>query len=136
MDKQRAIAILLNKLEEWDTKSKKDGYEYEENFVDVMQGLNHELFQLSLGELPKDRNKKKVQTQLGTVISSKKHLICPKGKFQQSTFLQKTAVSLGCNHTFAESSELIAFFTKSSLSAKQVERLCHHYGESLEQLPL
>jgi hypothetical protein len=59
MDKQRAIAILLNKLEEWDTKSKKDGYEYEENFVDVMQGLNHELFQLSLGELPKDRNKKK-----------------------------------------------------------------------------
>ncbi|MFT5913865.1 MAG: hypothetical protein ACI81T_000349, partial [Bacteroidia bacterium] len=27
MDKQRAIAILLNKLEEWDTKSKKDGYE-------------------------------------------------------------------------------------------------------------
>jgi hypothetical protein len=59
MDKQRAVAILLDKLEDWDKKSKNDGYEYEENFIDVMLDLNHELFQLSLGELPKDRNKKK-----------------------------------------------------------------------------
>jgi hypothetical protein len=59
MDKQRAVAILLDKLEDWDKKSKNDGYEYEENFIDVMRDLNHELFQLSLGELPKDRNKKK-----------------------------------------------------------------------------
>lgn len=59
MDKQRAVAILLDKLEDWDKKSKNDGYEYEENFIDMMRDLNHELFQLSLGELPKDRNKKK-----------------------------------------------------------------------------
>lgn len=59
MDKQKATAILLKKIDEWESKPKKDGYEYEKSFIEVMQSLNEELLQLSVGELPKDRNIKK-----------------------------------------------------------------------------
>lgn len=59
MNKEQAISILLNKLSEWESKPKTDGYEYEKSFSEVMQGLSAELFQLSVGALPKDRNLKK-----------------------------------------------------------------------------
>jgi hypothetical protein len=59
MDKQKATEILLKKIEEWESKPKSDGYEYEKSFIEVMQGLNEELLQLSVGDLPKDRNVKK-----------------------------------------------------------------------------
>lgn len=59
MDRQKAIEILLKKIDEWEQKPKIDGYTYEKSFIEVMQGLNEELLQLSVGELPQDRNKKK-----------------------------------------------------------------------------
>lgn len=59
MDKDKAIEILLQKITEWENKPKTDGYEYEKSFIEVMRGLNEDLFQLSVGELPKDRNSKK-----------------------------------------------------------------------------
>lgn len=59
MDKEKATAILLKKIEEWESKPKTDGYEYEKSFIEVMQSLNAELLQLSVGELPQDRNAKK-----------------------------------------------------------------------------
>jgi len=59
MDKEKAIEILLKKIAEWENKPKNDGYEYEKNFIDVMRGLNEELLQLSVGDVPRDRNFKK-----------------------------------------------------------------------------
>lgn len=59
MDKLKATEILLQKIEEWDSKPKKDGYEYEKSFLEVMNGLEQELFQLSVGDIPQDRNQKK-----------------------------------------------------------------------------
>ena len=59
MDKDKATEILLQKLSEWENKPKADGYEYEKSFIEVMRGLNEELFQLSVGEVPQDRNLKK-----------------------------------------------------------------------------
>ncbi len=59
MDKQKAPAILLRKLDEWENKPKDDGYQYEKSFIEVMQGFKEELLQLSVGALPKDRSTKK-----------------------------------------------------------------------------
>jgi hypothetical protein len=59
MDKHKATEILLAKIAEWEVKPKIDGYEYEKSFIEVMRSLNEELFQLSVGELSKDRNLKK-----------------------------------------------------------------------------
>ena len=59
MDRHKATEILLAKIAEWETKPKIDGYEYEKSFLEVMRGLNEALFQLSVGEVSKDRNVKK-----------------------------------------------------------------------------
>ena len=59
MDKDKATEILLQKITEWENKPKTDGYEYEKSFIEVMRGLNEELFQLSVGKVPQDRNSKK-----------------------------------------------------------------------------
>ena len=59
MDRTKAFALLTEKPDQWEAKPKTDGYTYEQEFVELMQELNQDLFQLSLGELPKDRNAKK-----------------------------------------------------------------------------
>jgi hypothetical protein len=56
MDTHKATEILLSKIAEWESKPKTDGYEYEKSFIEVMRGLNEELFQLSVGEVSRDRN--------------------------------------------------------------------------------
>ena len=135
MDKQKATEILLKKLVEWDSKPKNDGYEYEKSFVEVMQGLNEELLQLSVGDLSKDRNKKKrLQTQIGEILVPKEHILAGKSSFRQSPYLQETAILLGQGHVFDESSKLLKRLCGVDLSAKQTENLCHYYGEEIENI--
>ena len=59
MDKDKATEILFQKITEWENKPKTDGYEYEKSFIEVMRGLNEELFQLGVSKVPQDRNSKK-----------------------------------------------------------------------------
>ncbi len=134
MDNQSAIAILTKKLEEWESKPKEDSYQYEKSFVGVMQGLSEELLQLSVGEVPQDRNQKKVQTQVGQITVKKGHVLEPRGHFRQSPYLQETALHLGQGHTFNESSQLLKRLCGVDLSDKQAENLCHHYGGQLEDV--
>lgn len=65
---------------------------------------------------------------------AKGHILEPKTTFRQSAYLQETALLLGQNHTFNESSVLLERFSGVSLSDKQIENLCHHYGEQLSNL--
>lgn len=65
MNKEQATELLLKRLLEWESKPKGDGYEYEKSFIEVMQGLNADLFQLSVGDVPKDRNEKKSSNAIG-----------------------------------------------------------------------
>jgi hypothetical protein len=66
MDKVQAVELLLKSLSEWENKPKGDGYEYEKSFIEVMQDLNRDLLQLSLGEVPRDRNEKKSSDAVGS----------------------------------------------------------------------
>ncbi len=59
MDQQQAQALFASKLSEWEQTPKPDGYTYEASFEAFMQSLSQELFQLSVGPLPNDRNAKK-----------------------------------------------------------------------------
>jgi hypothetical protein len=130
MGKQKAFEILSKRIDEWEQKPKSDGYVYEQSFLEVMQGLNEELLQLSVGELPTDRNKKNLVTQLGEITVAKGHLLEPTGNFRQSPYLQDTALLLGQGQVFEESSNLLKRLCGVSL--KQIEKLCHHYGEEVE----
>ena len=77
--------------------------------------------------------KKKLQTQLGEIEVSKGHILEPKTSFRQSPYLQETALYLGQDQTFNESSLLLKKFCGIELSDKQTENLCHYYGEKIEE---
>ena len=64
---------------------------------------------------------------------NKVHLYCrtPYG-FQMSPYLQELVVFCGQNHVFEDASEQLAKLAGVEVTAKQVERLTHAYGELIE----
>jgi hypothetical protein len=64
---------------------------------------------------------------------SKSHRFCrtPYG-FQMSPYLQELAVFRGQNCVFEDASEQLMKLASIEINAKQIERLCHAYGELLE----
>ena len=79
----------------------------------------------------KIETQKKVQTQLGDISVKKGHNMTPLGNFRQSSYLQETALFLGQSEIFMDSSNLLSRLIRIDLSDKQIENLCHHYGEVL-----
>jgi len=59
--KQQATAIFEKYLTEWESNPQrmKSGYDYESTYADMMQKVEQEVLQLSVGEVPKDKNVKK-----------------------------------------------------------------------------
>ena len=49
-----------------------------------------------------------------------------------SSFAQETMCYMGQHLVFKEAEEVINTLTGAQINAKQIERLCHHYGQSLE----
>ena len=64
---------------------------------------------------------------------NKSHLYCrtPYG-FQMSPYLQELVVFSGQNHVFEDASEQLSKLAGVEVTAKQVERLTHAYGELIE----
>ena len=59
MNKDQARKIFEEMLSDWDKADKSTGYDYEKNFVQLMNKMNSELFDLSIESHSKDRNTKK-----------------------------------------------------------------------------
>lgn len=53
-----------------------------------------------------------------------------------SSYAQETMCYIGQHLVFKEAQEVINSLTGSDINAKQIERVCHHYGQSLEQQQL
>ena len=49
-----------------------------------------------------------------------------------SSYAQETMCYMGQHLVFKEAEEVINTLTGADVNAKQIERLCHHYGQSLE----
>ena len=49
-----------------------------------------------------------------------------------SSFAQETMCYMGQHLVFRDAEEVINTLTGADINAKQIERLCHHYGQSLE----
>jgi hypothetical protein len=58
--------------------------------------------------------------------------LCPHSGFRQSDYLQETCLYLGQSEVFSHAEELLFRLCGVSQSDKQIENLCHHYGELLE----
>ena len=59
--KQRATTILEKYLSEWeaDPRRMESGYDYEATYAAMMEKVEREILQLSVGEVPRDKNAKK-----------------------------------------------------------------------------
>lgn len=55
------LAAFAKKIEEWEKNPERmqSGYDYEKTFVEMWQSLGKDVFQNSIGTLPKSRNGKK-----------------------------------------------------------------------------
>ena len=72
-------------------------------------------------------------SKYGKLTVPKRHPYCrtPYG-FQMSPYLQELVVFAGQNHVFEDASEQLEKLASVQVTAKQVERLTHGYGELLE----
>lgn len=59
--KQQATAILEKYLSEWESNPKRleSGYNYESTYAEIMEKVEKEVLQLSVGKIPRDKNFKK-----------------------------------------------------------------------------
>ncbi len=61
INESRAVELLKSQIADWNANegSILDGYEYEKRFVEMVREFEHALFQESVGEVPKNKNRKK-----------------------------------------------------------------------------
>ena len=57
----KVTAIIKEKYSAWKAKTAemRTGYEYESSYASMMQEVEREIFALSTGDAPKDKNRKK-----------------------------------------------------------------------------
>jgi hypothetical protein len=127
---------LYNKYLAWKSSqiTQTDGYVYEKSFVTFCEEFNKELFELSVS-VP-DSKKKRVITRYGDILVDSEHCMSPRGKkgFRVSPYLQELACYVGQQLSFDEASDNLLRVGRISLTDKQIERISHEYGESLESL--
>lgn len=59
--KERATEIFSKHLEEWesDPRRAENGYQYESSYAEMMEKVEREVLQASVGDVPKNKNSKK-----------------------------------------------------------------------------
>lgn len=60
-NQEKAAAVLSSYYSQWENNSQRNesGYDYEKTFVEMMRKVQQEVFQISVGKLPKSKNTKK-----------------------------------------------------------------------------
>ena len=60
-NKEKALTLFESYYTQWENSPERmaSGYDYERTFVEMMQKVQQEVFQSSVGEVPKSKNNKK-----------------------------------------------------------------------------
>ena len=113
-----------------------NSYDFEKSFKKAMSDLEHSVYQSIVGGCDVNKNNRvQLQTSFGEIIMKKGHpLAVSPGGFKVSPYLQEQMCRTGTKMTFEEAEEELNELLEISTNAKQIERLCHHYGEHLEQI--
>lgn len=72
-------------------------------------------------------------TKYGHVEVPKAHVLAGGDTFRMSPYLQELLVYTGESLVFKEAAELLEKLLGIPANGKQAERLCHHYGQQLEE---
>lgn len=71
-------------------------------------------------------------TAYGRLEVPKSHILSPQGSFSQSPYLKELALYVGQELTFSDAEAFLKKLSHIDLGAKQIERICHHYGQVIE----
>ena len=131
---------LIAEIEAWhgQQQDQQDGYEYETSFVELWHKLGQQVLQESMGALPESRHKKKIKTSFGWLTCAKTHPVVQAAPpFQMSPYLQERLCFVGQKEIYQEASttldELVGELVGVAVSAKQIERVSHHFGALVEE---
>ena len=113
-----------------------NSYDFEKLFKEKMVELEQELYQEVVGEEKVNKNERvQLMTSFGVIQLRKGHpLAVSPGGFKISAYLQEQMCRQGTKMTFEEASEELKELLSIDVNAKQIERLCHHYGEALDRI--
>lgn len=135
--KEQALKIFEKHYEQWENDSTRmeSGFNYESTYAAMMEKVEQRILQVSVGKVPKSINsKKKLQTRFGQIELDKIHILGQSPtNMSISSYAQETMCYIGQHLVFKEAEEVINNLTGAGVNAKQIERICHHYGNSLEQ---
>jgi hypothetical protein len=61
MEEDKAISIFKKHYKEWENNPLRmeSGYDYEKTYAEMMQKVEQEVLQISVGKIPKSKNSKK-----------------------------------------------------------------------------
>ena len=111
-------------------------YEFEARFNETIKKLGQSIFQCIVGEVPKSKNEHiTILTSMGDICFPKDHPLAsaPSG-FKISPYLQENLCRAGTKMVYEEASEEVTKLMGVEVNAKQIERICHHYGALLEEI--
>jgi hypothetical protein len=132
------FAVLKEGIEDLSKSCTKDSssYQFESSFNLLIREFGQLVFQSIVGNIPKSKNDHiTIMTSFGDICFPKSHpLATTPGGFKISPYLQECLCLAGTKMTFEEASEEVKTLKGIEVNAKQIERLCHHYGESLAQV--
>jgi hypothetical protein len=113
-----------------------NSYDFEKSFKQEVSRLSQEVYRLIAGEEQVNKNERmKLLTSFGEITLHKGHpLAVSPGGFKISAYLQEQMCRAGSKMTFEESEEELNELLDIKTNAKQIERLCHHYGEQLNSI--
>ena len=127
----KKLAVLIESI-----SATTNSYDFEKAFKNEMVSMEQILYQEVVGEDKVNKNERvKLMTGFGEITIRKGHpLAVSPGGFKISAYLQEQMCRAGTKMTFEESSEELNELLKIETNAKQIERVCHHYGEGLNQI--
>lgn len=111
-------------------------YEFEAEFNSLLKKFGGAIYQCMVGKIPKSKNDHvTILTSMGDICFPKSHpLATVPGGFKISPYMQEQLCRAGTKMIFEEASEEVTQMMGIGVNAKQIERLCHHYGELLGQI--
>ncbi|MCP4178366.1 MAG: hypothetical protein GY756_11420 [bacterium] len=113
-----------------------NAYVYEKEFKTMMKNYCNELLQsLCFNKDTLKRDTRKVKTVYGDIKVDKSHCLseCPMN-FGISPLLQEHMCRIGSKLTFSDSEEEFGEMFEIDVNAKQIERVCHKYGEVIDHI--
>jgi len=135
---EEIFKIYIGKFEDLLKKIQNEtsSYEFEKEFNILHKKFGQKIYQGMVGKVPKSKNEQiTILTSMGDVTFAKGHpLAVTPGRFKISAYVQEQLCRVGTKIIFEEASEEINKLMGIETNAKQIERLCHHYGELLEQV--